>query len=303
MTLFRRIEPFFILNRRRFDIALKRAIESFKFLSSFSSKKYVKADKMEEAFSMINKLLLFLRAIETVQKRKRQTEIRKKDLEGKIERNRLDIEVVQKKTEMQGLVQTNNEIESLEKKVKKSLQHLQKPFFKFQVLSRGPGQYLMLDEAKKLDGYLNETFEAFATEEDGYPILKSILRKIVNAFDQGKLKLKSSRLRKAKLQIKSIVDKETLIPLHRKCTEVFHRRKQILTSEAMESSQTELAQHQKKLSDLIKRRKFVDSKYAVLEGEYQELLQKIESQKEELEKTVLRLTEKRVTVKYELPVS
>jgi len=303
MNLFRRIEPYFILNRRRFDIALKRAVDSFRALRSFSSQKYVKAETMEEAFSMIHKLFVLLRDLEKAQKQKGQTEIRKKGIEGKIEKKQLDIEAVRKKTEMQGLVRTNEEIEELEKKVKNSLRHLQKPFFKFQVLSRGPGQYLMLEEAKKLDEYLNKPFEAFATEEDGYPLLKRILRKMVDAIDRGKLKLKSSRLRKAQWQIKSIVDKDTLIPLHRKCKEAFSRKQQILNSEAMESFQKELARHQKRLRELQKRRKFVDSKYAVLDGEYQGLLQKIESQKRELEKTVLRLTGKGVTVTYDLPVS
>ncbi len=303
MKLFRRIEPFFIFDRRRFDIALKRALDSFKALRSFSSQKYVKADTMEDAFSVIHKLFVLLRDLEKAQKRKRQTEIRKKGLENRVKKKQLDIEAVQKKTEMQGLAQTNEEIEELEKKVKNSLRHLQKPFFKFQALSRGPGQYLMLEEAQKLEEYLKKPFEAFASEEDGYPLLKSILRKMVNAIDQGKLKLKSSRLRKAQGQVKSIVDKDTLIPLHRKCKEAFSRKQQILTSEAMESSQQDLAQHQKMLMELQKHRKFVESKHGVLDGEYQELLQKIESQKKELEKTVLRLTGKRVTVTYDLPVN
>lgn len=298
INLFRRIEPYFILSRRRFDIALKRTIDSFKALRGFSSQKYVKAETMENTFSMVHRLFVLLQDLEKVQKQKKQTEIKKKNIEDEIKKKQLDIVAIQKKTEIQGLVQINEEAGELEKKVKNSLRHLQKPFFKFQALSQGPRQYLMLEEAKKLDEYLNNPFEAFATEEDGYPMLKTILHKMVAAIDQGKLKLKSSRLRKAQWEIKNIADKDALIPLHRKCKETFSRKQQILTSEAMESSQKELESHQTRLGELQKHKEFIGSKYNVLDGEYQELLQKIESQKTELEKTVLRLTGKRVTVTY-----
>lgn len=300
INLFRRIEPFFILSRRRFDIALKRSIDSFKALRSFSSQKYAKAETMEDTFFMVRRLFVLLQDLEKVQKQKKQTEIKKKDIENEIKKKRLDIDAIQKKTEIQGLIQMNEEVEELEKKVKNSLRHLQKPFFKFQALSQGPGQYLMLEEAKKLDEYLNNSFEAFATEEDGYPMLKAILHKMVAAIDQGKLKLKTSRLRKAQGEIKNIADNDALISLQRKCKETFSRKQQILTSEAMEASQKELESHQTSLRELQKNKEFIDSKYKVLDGEHQELLQKIQSQKTELEKTVLRLTGKAVTVTYNL---
>jgi len=293
---FPRIEPFFILDRRRFDIAWKRVLESLEALRNFSLQKYVKAKTMEDAVSMIKKLSQLLDEAERAKKLKERTESRKKILENKIAEKQKAITVIQDRDEMHGIVQVNEEIEELEGKVKNSLRHLQKPFFKFQTLARGPGQYLMLEEARKLDEYLNEPFKALATEEEGYPLLKSILRKMADAMDGGKLKLKSSRLRKAQGQIKDILEKDALIPLHQKCREAFSKRQQLVASDAMGAFQRELEDHQSKLMELQRRKKFVDSKHAVLDGEHQEQIQKIASQRKELEETVFRLAGKKVAV-------
>ncbi len=293
---FPRIAPFFILARRRFDMTWKKVLESLETLRDFSVHKYVKAKTMEDAVSMINKLSQLLDEAERAEKRKERTESRKKILENKIAKKQKTIMAIRNRDEIHELVQVNKEIEELEGKVKKSLRHLQKPFFKFQTLARGPGQYLMLEEARKLDEYLNEPFKALATEEEGHPLLKSILRKMADAMNKGKLKLKSSRLRKAKGQIKGILEKDALIPLHRKCREALSTRQQLVTSESMAAFQKELEDHQKDLMELQRRKKFVDSKHAVLDGEYQEQLQKIASQRKELEETVFRLTGKKIAV-------
>lgn len=293
---FPRIAPFFILARRRFDMTWKRVLESLEALRDFSLHRYVKAKTMEDAVSMIDKLFQLLDEAEKAEKRKERTESRKKILENEIAEKQKAITAIRNRDEIHELVQVNEEIEELEGKVKNSLRHLQKPFFKFQTLARGPGQYLMLEEARKLNEYLNDPFKALATEEEGYPLLKSILRKMADAMDRGKLKLKSSRLRKAKGQIKGILEKDALIPLHQKCREALSKRHQLVASEAMAAFQRELEDHQRELMELQRRKKFVDSKYAVLDGEYQEQLQKIGSQRKELERTVFRLTGKKVAV-------
>jgi len=295
-AMFHSIEPYFILDRRRFDIAWKRVIESFKALQTFSLHKYVKAETLEDAVSTINRLTHLLNKIEKAKAIKGRMELRKKILEERTAEKQREIAAVQNKGEMQDLVQLNMEIEELERKVKNNLRHLQKPFIKFQSLARGPGFAVTPDELKKLDEYLSEPFNAFTTEEEGYPMLKSVLRKMGDAINQGKLKLKSSRLRKAQEQIREVLEKDALIPLHQKCREAFSKKQQLLTSEAIAASQNELTSHQKELMELQRRKEFLESKHAVLDKVHQELLQKIESQRKELEKTILGLTGKRVTV-------
>ena len=89
--------------------------------------------------------------------------------------------------------------------MKHTLRHLQKPFLKFQSLVQSPSYSLFLDATRKLGEYLSNPFEALATEEEGYPMLRRVLQKMDDAIAQGKLKLKKSRLRKAKDQIDNIL--------------------------------------------------------------------------------------------------
>jgi len=293
---FPRISPYFIIDRRRLDIALKKAVESFEELRSFSSDRYEEAKTAEDSFLMIDKLLHLLDELDVAEKRMEKMELRIKALEKKITENQQKTTLIKSKDEIDELEQVNREIKELEKRVKHDLRHLQKPFLKFQSLARGPSYSLPLDETKKLREYLNNPFLAFATEDEGYPLLKGILQKMEDAMAKGKMKLKSSRLRKARQKIKEILRKDALTTLHRSCEETFSQRQQLLTSEAMGAFQNKLRQFRKDLGELEKRKELVDSRKAVLESECQKIMEKIKTQKRGLEKTILELTDKNVQV-------
>lgn len=291
------ISPYFIMDRRRFDIALKRAMDSLKELRSFTSNEYAKKAKtVEDAFSMIEKLLQTLGELDEAKKRMKKTELRKRSLEKKIAENQRKITLIQSKSEVVELAQINQKIEELEKEVKHNLRYLQKPFIKFQSLARGRSYSLPLDEAKKLSEYLSNSFEAFATEPEGYPTLKRILKRMEDAMTQRKLKLKSSRLRKAKNQIDSVLNKDSLAPLHQNCKEVFSKKQRLSTSGIITKTRSELTQLQQGLKDLQKRKELVDSRSAVLKEKIETTLKKVEKQKKELGKAVLKLTDKNVQV-------
>lgn len=291
------ISPYFIIDRRRFDIALKRAMDSLKELRSFTSNEYAKKAKtVEDAFSVIERLLQTLGELDEAKKRMRKTELRKRSLEKKIAENQRKITLIQSKSEVVELAQINQKIEELEKEVKHNLRYLQKPFIKFQSLARGRSYSLPLDEAKKLSEYLSNPFEAFATEPEGYPTLKRILQRMEDAMTQRKLKLKSSRLRKAKNQIDSVLNKDSLAPLHQNCKETFSQKQQLSTSGIITKTRSELTQLQQGLKDLQKRKELVDSRSAVLKEKIETTLKKVEKQKKELGKAVLKLTDKNVQV-------
>ncbi len=227
---------------------------------------------------------------------KKKTELRKRVLEKKITENQREITAIQGKSEIVELAQINEKVEELKKEVKHSLRHLQKPFLKFQSLVQSPSYNLFLDETKKLDEYLSDPFKALATEEEEYPMLKKILQKIDDAISQGKLKLKKSRLRKAKDQIDNLVYKNALLSLHQSCKKVFFKKQQLSTSGTIAESRNELAQIQKNLRNLQKRKELLGSREAVLERRMKETLEKIEDQKRELEEIVLELTNKKIQV-------
>jgi len=290
------ISPYFIIDRRRFDIAYKRATDSLKELRDFSSDKYAKAETVEKAFSMIEKLHQSSIELDEAKKHLRKTEFKRGALEKKIAENQQKIASIQSKSEVVELVQINKEIEELKKRVKHNLRYLQKPFLKFQTLARGPGYPLPPDELKKIGEYLSDPFEAFATEPEGYPTLKRILQKMEDSMVKGKLKLKSSRLRKAKDQIDSVLNKDSLAPLHQNCKEILAQRQQLLTSRIIANSRSELKQLQEDLKELLKRKELVDSRVAVLESKIRKTLEKIEEQKKELEKAIMELTSKSIQI-------
>ena len=82
---FPHIEPYFIFDRRRFDMALKRAVDSVGELRNFSSNKYVKIKDVEEALSMISKITGMLNELDELEKRKKQMELERKTLEKEID--------------------------------------------------------------------------------------------------------------------------------------------------------------------------------------------------------------------------
>ena len=293
---FPRISPFFIVDRRRFDVAFGKTVKSLEKLRSFSSHGYTKAKIVEDSFLMVDKLTQFLEKLEAVEEKKKKMELRRSILEKKIDEDQRKTMLIQSRDEVSKLAQTNEEIQELKEKVRHSFRHLQKPFLKFQTLARGPGYPLPPDETKKLDQYLTRPFEAFATEDDEYPLLKKLLRKMDDAITKGKLKLKSTRQKKAQTQINNILHKDALISMHRSCKEGLYDKQRLSTSKAMTTFRKESAQLQRGVEEARKQKELVDSRVAAVDNEYKGVLEKIESQKKELETTVFELTGKEVHV-------
>ncbi len=293
---FRWIAPYFILDRRRFDGALRKTIESFKELRDYSSHGYARAKAVEDSFVMIDKLLKSLNELDEIEKRKRRVESKRKGVEKKIEETEQRIASIRSGDEVSELAQIKEEIEELEKALKPDLRYLEKPFLKFQKLVEGPGYRLPLSETKKLDQYMRRPFEALATEKKGYPQLRRILQAIDDAIAKRKLKLKRSRLEKAREQINEILNKNSLIPLHESCSKAFSKRQQLLASETVAISKRRRAKLEERLNTLRKRKKLADSRMAVRERRYKSGLEDIESQKKELENTILEITNKSIKV-------
>ncbi len=290
------ISPYFMLDRRRFDVAFGKAMKSLEKLRSFSSHGYTKAKIVEDSFLMVDKLSQSLKKLDAVEERKKRMELRRNILEKNMDESQQKIMLIKSRDEVSRLAQTNEEIEELEEKLRYDFRRLQKPFLKFQTLARGPGYPLPPDEMKKLDEYLTRPLEAFATEDEGYPLLKKLLRKMDDAMTKGKLKLKSTRLKKAQTQINSILHKDALISLHRSCKEAFYDKQRLSTSKAMTTLRKESAQLQKKLEELQKQKELVDSRVATVDNEHKGALEKIETQKKELENTIFESTGKEVHV-------
>jgi uncharacterized protein YlxW (UPF0749 family) len=291
-----RISPYFILDRRRLDIAVKRAEVTIQELRSFLIQKYVKVKIAENTLTMIGRLSQLIEKGRSIQKQQTQKENSVRLLEEEMQATQRKIGLTRNKDELGELSMLEERISELREKVKYNLRHLQKPFYKMQSLARSGKVALPPDEARKLEQYMSSPFEALTSEEEGCPILKSILQKVDDAIQSGKLKLKAARLRKAREQIDDILKKDSLANLYHDCLEAASKRKQLLASERVAATQRELEQLQRALQNLQKKKESFSSRIKSLREEYQKTLERIEIQRNELEKAILKLTGKRVQV-------
>lgn len=290
------ITPYFIFDRRRLDVTLKRVGDGLQETRSFLTAKYARVKFIEDTNALIDKLSQAIKQTEEIEKETQTAEEKEKSIEKQFAETQQRIAVVQGRPELTELVQTSQRIEELMENVKHGLRHLQKPFYKLQSLARGSDIAIPVDEAKKLEEYLKDPFKAFASEKDGYPALKRILQKLDEAITRGKLKLKSSRLRKAQEQTDSILNKDSLSALHKNCTELLELKKQLLTSTEIVTAQNELEQLQSQLKELQKLKELTTSRKQTLKNEHARLLERIENLKKELERVLFQLTNKNVQV-------
>ncbi len=195
------------------------------------------------------------------------------------------------------LSQTSNEIASLCEELKHNLQHLQKPFIKLQSLAtHGEGSGLTPEELKKLAQYLDNPFEALATEETGHRILKGILEKLNKAISEDKLKLKPEKARKAEQTINSIINNNSLANVHQKCKDTMTKRTRLSTSEEMAATLKDLAKLDEQ-SDALRRNKGVlESEELSIRRNYTETAEKIRNHRSDIEKNVFSFTAKKIVV-------
>ncbi len=293
---FRAISPYFIISRRRFDVTLKRADDSFQDLTNFLSDDYAEAAAAEGVSSKIEELRDSLEELKKIEKAKENRKRRRELVEKKIAETQQKLQMIHTKDEVVELVQINERIKELRGKVKRELRHLQKPFLKFQTLASNPGYSLLPEEIKKLDQYLTNPFKALATEKEGYPLLGSILQKIDAALDNKKLKLKSSRLRKAKDQINRILNKNSLLSLHQNCSEAFSKKHELSTSGAISKTRDKRSELQDRLKDLQTRKRLLKARDARFEKKHKEAGTRVNEQKRALEKLASKLSGKSVQI-------
>jgi len=290
------ITPYFIFDRRKLDVMLKRLVDIQKELRDFLTAKYSKAKLTEDSSSMIYRLRQTINQAEETQKQRQKEEQIEKSQQQELMKTQQEIATIQGRAELTELNKTEERIRELRENVKHSLRYLQKPFFKLQSLAQSGNIAIPVDEAKKLGDYLSDPFEALATEEDGYPTLKNILKKVDEAINQGKLRLKSTRLRKAQEQIDSVLNNASLSTLHKSCIEARSHKNQLLTSDAIATFQKKLEELKEQLKQLQKENELTSSRAKALEDEHKRLLEKTQSEKKELEKTVFQLTGKSIQV-------
>jgi hypothetical protein len=284
---FPRISPFFIMDRRKFLAVHEKAKETLATLNDFLTKEYIKTKTLEETFQLIDELHGLEEHLSNVAVEKKNIRNERLPIEKEIAELEQKIAKLQGEGPVDQLFLLETEIEKLNKELKHVLRHLQKPFKKMQALSlyRG-GAGLTQDELSKLNMYLQNPFKALSTEEPGYPVLKQILRKMERLMDEGKLKLKSDKARKAEQRSNEVLENESLAKLYARCAEVAARERQILNSSKMEETKLNLSEYQEQTNRLKAMKARVEAHESVKERAYKETLDKISNHKRTIEKNV-----------------
>jgi hypothetical protein len=293
---FPRISPFFIMDRRKFQVTFERTRLMLKDLNNFLAKEYVKTKTLEETFQFADKFPMLEKQLVNLKEQRTKLQDEKVAVEKETAEMQRRMAEHMSKGSLSQLTRVNAEIESLTLELKQNLQHLQKPFIKLQSLAlHGGGSGLMQDESAKLAQYLENPFEALATEQEGYPVLRAILGKMDQLMAE-KLNLKPEKERKAKQAIEHVVKNNSLNGLHQRCVNALTQRKQLLLSEETTKVQADLSRYQEQLATLERRRKVIESEENVAERACTETSEKIKNLKSQIEKNVLDFAGRRIQI-------
>jgi hypothetical protein len=284
---FPRISPFFIMDRRKFMAVHEKAKESLVALNDFLTKEYVKTKTLEETFQLVDELHNLEAQLLDVEAELKNVKNERIPIEKEL--SELEKKSAELKSEgpVDQLFLVEAEIEKLNKELKHVLRHLQKPFKKMRALAlyRG-GAGLTIDERDKLTQYLQKPFTAFSTEEAGYPVLKQILRKMERLINEGKLKLKSDKKRKAQQDTSDILNRDSLTKIYVRCVDVATKERLILNSEKMAETKSSLSMFQEQTKRLKAKKARIEAHEAVKERAYKDAINRISSTKKTIEKNV-----------------
>jgi hypothetical protein len=293
---FRVISPYFIISRRRFDAAFKKADDSFQNYINFLRDDYVKAESAENVPSKIEKLYQSIAILNEYQMSKETKKQTKKLLEKNIAKKEKKLGAIKKRDEIIEFARLDAKIKELTKNLKHELRHIQKSLLKFQTLINSPGYSLSPEATSKLDQYLTNPFNAFATEKQGHPLLRSILQSIIVALDQKTMKLKPSRLRKAKIQINQILNQTSIYSLQKDCIKVFNKKHELSNSRTINDYRNERSRLDNHLKNLKRRKRLLEVRNVRFEKELKETLKRVLEQKKDLEKILSKLSNRNIVV-------
>jgi len=291
---FPRISPLFIIARRKIDVSFGRLFDSIEKLDAFTKERYSKVKSVSDAFTTTRVITELQSELEKIEKETTETQSAISSLTKQMQEKQQRIHAIEQREEMQGLLQTNSQAHELNRKAKYELRYLQKPFVKLQNLYHSGDAAIPSEEHQKLTKYLSRPFFALAEESDGCPSLKRILQITSENMENGKIKLKASRLKKAQDEITFILKNDALTTLQQQCKQVVQRRKQLLASNTVADLQNEATTLKAALKEHERMLDHHNSKLSALESNRKEKKDKLETYKKELERTVFTVTKKNV---------
>ncbi len=298
---FPRISPFFIMDRGKFLRAFESAKGSLKELNEFLTKEYVKAKVLEETFQLIDEVNRLRERAANLKEERKRAEAERRKVEEELADVQRKIVELEKSGGLTYLAELEEAIGGLRRDVEYCLRHLQKPLIKLQSLaSHGEGSGLTPEELKKLDHYLADPFEALATENEGYPLLRQILQKTMRLMANGKLKLKPDKERKARQAIEEILSRNSLASLYEKCVDANQHKAKLSASSTLTEAKSEMAKLNEHMDRLKKKAESLKAEMEAAEKGLKDVTAKVFECKSRMEKNILNFSVKRVEIAIEV---
>jgi hypothetical protein len=294
---FPRISPFFIMDRRKFLTIYEKTKLTVSGLNDFVNKEYVKSKLLEKTFQLISEVQVLQGQITELEQVKAGLRNEKLGVEKEIADLQLQTAQLRGKAIMDQLGQLDAQQETLNNELKLALRHLQKPFLKMQALATsGGGGGITPDELRMLGLYMENPFEAMVSEGSVCPTLKQILEKLARFLAEDKLKLKPDKQRKAEEAVQEILTHDHTLQLAKTCSAVSARKKLLASSPEMEEAKQNLGEFQKKMEALLARKGSLEIDDVLKERQRQELLEKTQHIKKNIEENVFSFLGKRVQI-------
>ncbi|MEM3617530.1 MAG: hypothetical protein QXK47_00460 [Candidatus Bathyarchaeia archaeon] len=298
---FPRISPFFIMDRGRFLRAFEGAKGSLKELNEFLTKEYVKAKALEETFQLIDDVNRLKEQAANLKEKRKRVEAERGKIEEELVSVQRRIFELEESGGLSHLAELDKAINGLRREVEYCLRHLQKPLIKLQSLaSHGEGSGLTPEELKKLNQYLEDSFEALAMENVGYPLLRQILQKTLRLMADDKLKLKPDKERKARQAIEEILSKDSLASLHQKCVEAHQRKAKLSASSTLTEAKSEMAKLKEHMDRLKKKAENLEAEMDAAEKGLKDVAAKVLEYKSRMERNILNFSGKKVEIAIEV---
>lgn len=291
---FPRISPLFIMTRRKIDVVLSRLFESAEKLNSFTSEKYVKAKSVTDCVAAADNIIELQNELSRIEREKNEAESTISSVNKRIEETKQEILNIQQKDEVKELMAINHQAKELDRKIKREMQYLQKPFIKLQNLYHSGTVAVPTEELEKINNYLAHPFSTLAKEEQGYPVCRKILQRVNEAIMQEKLKIKTTRQKKALDQIEAILKNNGLLELQLQCKQTFQQRKQLLAAGNIATFKQQTLSLRAALKELERQKEHLTSKLSNLQNSHKEKKDKLETRKKELEKAAYDIARKNI---------
>ena len=292
-----KMSPWFKSELKDIDYFLKKLTQTAKELQNFIHVEYREVRDIENIMNSIRDLKALVDENKIIESEMKTAGKKLKDLEKTISSLKTDLVDLMETGKSRDLTEIKKNEADSRRMFNRYFRPLVKPLRKLRV-SIERGQYFMSAEQQSVMGkYLSSPFATFLNEDEGYPLLKTILSGLRSSLVDKKLSMKPSRTNKALRQIKEVYEDNALIDLQKK-------GKKMTILKAKLETELELTEHRKRQLELQediervdKEKMDVEARLSNLKDEFDRNQEKTSRYKKEIEEGIQKVVRGDITIK------